>query len=740
MESLDGSSHLTNILPRIQIAPLLFSSTAESRCCWYCMNTMSDMSFPPAYLDREASVTSRESRIVFTVMAIILTYLLLSFFDVLPDTFDRILWESFVRMTPSRVVYFWDKMAATYAPANIQRFTEDQLGDQQAKGEALKRLLGLDRNRFMTTFQRARSFSGIGSVFTAGKSDIPAGLGNWDNSCYQNSVIQGFASLPSVESFISDNMRLAATDKDFVTHRALKNVISDLNDNENCGRRIWTPTDLKSMSSWQQQDAQEYFSKIVDEMDKEATRVMRRSSDAGLNAAKSTHRSPRPACNPFEGLIAQRVGCMQCGYSEGLSMIPFNCLTVPLGRNWEYDIRHCLDDYTALEPIEGVECANCTLRKIKGQLERLINKIDEPRCDTENSGSEVPSGAQSFPSNGVAPPDEQVQQSTSGSVTSPSIQAAVRARLAAVDLALDQRDFSEHTLAKKCNIPGKNRTLGTKSRQAVIAKAPLSLVIHVNRSLFDEMTGAQKKNYAAVKFPKTLELSEWCLGSESTGENSSEGWVMDPSRSMLSRNGLREPADVVPRSESTSAGHLLNPRYSYRLRAVVTHYGRHENGHYIAYRKRPSFASTTPASGETSSVPKPSAEVPEHWFRFSDDDVSVVDESQVLAQGGFFMLFYELKELSGVPQTTMLLPSSLNGATPQSDGVHSVKKPEATVVPPLGQPTEAAAATEQVARPVSPSDAEHAAPVKAAAKQSPVTPVMRTSGSTKKRSNNFLTS
>jgi ubiquitin carboxyl-terminal hydrolase 1 len=140
------------------------------------------------------------------------------------------------------------------------------------------------------------------------------------------------------------------------------------------------------------------------------------------------------------------------------------------------------------------------------------------------------------------------------------------------------------------------------------------LVIHVNRSVFDEYTGDQSKNLAEVAYPKILSLGPWCLGATSDAKDQEE-WRMDPSKSMIG-------------SPST------DPRLQYTLRAAVTHYGRHENGHYICYREHAEHVQTP--ESDTSSNNSPS-----NWWRLSDDDVSAVSEEHVLGQGGVFMLFYE---------------------------------------------------------------------------------------------------
>ncbi|KAF2103877.1 cysteine proteinase, partial [Rhizodiscina lignyota] len=433
----------------------------------------------------------------------------------------------------------------------------------------------------------------LGSLFNGGQTDAPPGMGNWDNSCYQNSVVQGLASLKPLQVFLTSALSSYGGLLEESTNSTLHETIQKLNDPENNGRMLWMPAKLKSMSSWQQQDAQEYFSKILDEVDKELLKVSKCRSDLpgfngenGLPQDQNDARAAGHLHNPLEGFLAQRVACTQCGYSEGLSMIPFNCLTVPLGREWAYDIRDCLDEYTKLEAIEGVECAKCTLLRTVSQLEAMLERL-----------------------------------STTPAMNEP-LRQSISARLQATKDALESEDFTDKTLSNTCQISKKNWMSTTKSRQAVIARAPKSLVIHVNRSVFNEMTGAQMKNYADVSFPSNFDLGPWCLGrpTEEPGDqqkNNRESWSTDPKQSMLPSSDSEQIPVSLP----------------YELRAVVTHFGRHENGHYICYRKHPSKVVGQAAEKEL--------EPRERWWRLSDEDVSPASEGDVLQQGGVFMLFYE---------------------------------------------------------------------------------------------------
>lgn len=517
----------------------------------------------------------------YAALALIGLYTLLHYLNIFPTlSLPELVWNALVYATPASLVL---ALEARKSPSSRRVYAETRTF--AAKSEAMRTVLGLSGDGLLAYgAQRTRRLSGLGGILkSAGSgpgSSLP-GLGNWDNSCYQNSILQGLAALPSLHGFLAHTAKTLRGAETRATSAALQQLIEDLNSPKNLGRKIWAPAVLKSMSSWQQQDAQEYFSKVVDTLEKELAKGIAESAkqvglDMGSTASAATGPENKPFRNPLEGMLAQRVGCLRCGYAEGLSLIPFNCLTLPLGHQNSYNLEACLDGYTGLEPISGVECPHCTLLRQKEVLEKLV----------------------------VA---------SASATTQETIDHAIQERLTAVNTALGDGDFSDATLSQKCSIPSKQRVHTTKTRQAVIARAPKALAIHVNRSLFDESTGALSKNYASVHFPRFLDLSRWSLGVK-TGD--AESWSTNPAQSMLDGGG--EMAQI----ESHAASSQI-----YALQAVVTHHGRHENGHYIAYRKNQ--VSQDDASHQS-------------WWRLSDENVSMSSEDTVLAQGGVFMLFYEM--------------------------------------------------------------------------------------------------
>ncbi|KAI6795838.1 cysteine proteinase [Hortaea werneckii] len=543
--------------------------------------------------------TSAGVTIIYGLLAIYALHQLCAYLDypVLPP--HELVWNAIVYIVPTRLLLDADRREALSDEGMLSQ-------THAAKSEALRKAFGLGGGALShklvggESILSGRSTSWFGSNNNTQEptTDAPAGLGNWDNSCYQNSVLQGLSSLDCMKQYL--NWLGSKTECANSTNASLKETIEKLSAASNNGKQLWSPAKLKSMSSWQQQDAQEYFSKIMDELDKEAAKavadvkdqvgleVIARNGDSTEKEARVGDAVKSLPRNPMEGLLAQRVACTRCGFSEGLSMIPFNCLTVPLGSRAEYDIGECLDEYTALEEISEVDCAKCTLLRSEEQIQKMLPEKDEP---AHENGCDSTVMDQSEKSMGLPP----------------ELRVLAAKRLEAIQQAISNDDFSDKTLSNSCQIPKKAHVCSTKTRQAVLGRAPLSLVVHVNRSVFDEVTFGQRKNYASVRFPLLLDLARWMLGED----------------------GERKPTESILRSSKSGVESL------YRLKAVVTHYGRHENGHYICYRRhsmRPPKAEGHGSSEE---------DVGERWWRLSDEDVSPVDEETVLKQGGVFMLFYE---------------------------------------------------------------------------------------------------
>ncbi|KAF6805371.1 ubiquitin hydrolase [Colletotrichum musicola] len=636
-----------------------------------------------------------EPSVVVSLVALVLTALYSVFgASALPATLlscaGQTLWDVVVWLTPYDALTLLEGWL--YPPLVPRPMLQNQARTHAAKSSLLRKILGMDRQGGIMGSVSQAGLRGLSSVSGAmmslkGTSDHPPGLGNIDNSCYQNSILQGLASLKSMPKYLADPVPDPEADRRKVEAvDTLRNLIADLNSAGNYGKTLWTPGALKNMSTWQQQDAQEYFSKLLDEVDREIakaanatqklpgfesecsnddTATSQHSDDSGYQSTSTVSKinmATKTLRNPLEGLIAQRVACVECGHSDGLSMIPFNCLTLSLNTDGnDHDLYELLDAYAHIESIGGVNCGKCALLKAKRLLTLLIERAQESYTDEEK-------------------------------LKEP------KCRLEAVEEALEEDDFEEKTITQKCKFPASFKVLSTKTKQAVIARPPQSLAVHMNRSVFDENTGAMYKNSAGIRFPLTLDLGPWCLGSASrpAARGAMDGAVSLPSTDSEEEQWLLDPRSSMIAGDKGKS-YITGPIYE--LRAVVTHYGRHENGHYVCYRKfsrhsPPTNGATVDDDAQKDS-PEPDTplelsetpvddevEAESDWWRLSDDTVRKIDEEELLDQHNVFMLFYDcvdptIMPTSEVPAVDEVVAPSTYAAV-DDDETPKVEKPAFT--------------------------------------------------------------
>ena len=158
----------------------------------------------------------------------------------------------------------------------------------------------------------------------------------------------------------------------------------------------------------------------------------------------------------------------------------------------------------------------------------------------------------------------------------------------------DREDSDQPSPSKR---PKLKPVLRNKAKQITISTLPKDLVLHINRSIFDDW-GNQRKNASPIEFPTRLEfLSSWCF----------------------------------PFAADEDRLEAL-----YELKCAVMHHGRHENGHYVAFAKRD-----------------------KDWYCFNDEIVTRVNEADVLSRGNVFMLFYEaIEEMPPTSQPSAPSPTA----------------------------------------------------------------------------------
>ncbi|RPA93806.1 cysteine proteinase [Choiromyces venosus 120613-1] len=469
---------------------------------------------------------------------------------------------------------------------------------------------------------RAASLVG-GQLVPAGYSrdgeGLIGGLWNSGNTCYQNSVLQAMASLSHLKPHLA-SLSLSELEDGMTPSGALISLITDLN-TLTTGARASTPSPIivrgTDNSGWiynEQQDAQEFFQKLTGSLEKEVLRFLNRRKECAVRGLESVRELEKvddekkalfsdanldatlakDLRSPFEGLFAQRVGFCRCLYPLRLVFLSFPYLSLTkLSRKWSCSLEECLSEFTAIEKIHEVDCDKCTLLSLCNKLKYFL----EPSAESET-------------------PSPTLQEST---------RLEMQQRLTALEQAIDEDNFSP-------NIPGvkispKQKISSTKTKQTMIARPPPILVLHLNRSQYDIMTGLTGKNHAAVSFPARLDLGKSGVVTRHDTADGSWGLAVDPARPMSGRvpRWVETPAGDVEDSESADKMRQKDfiPENSpekvlYELKSVVVHYGGHHNGHYICYRK---YHHT--------------------WFKTSDHEVHAVDENTVLNIGKVFMLFYE---------------------------------------------------------------------------------------------------
>jgi Ubiquitin carboxyl-terminal hydrolase len=120
-----------------------------------------------------------------------------------------------------------------------------------------------------------------------------------------------------------------------------------------------------------------------------------------------------------------------------------------------------------------------------------------------------------------------------------------------------------------------------------------------------------------------------------TGENSltkqvSDGPILEKVCEAVDSENENVSTNHATHEEPVSTLANTTYPYLYQLRAVLLHYGSHNSGHFVAYRK----VDILPTSTSKRSYA---------WYLISDRDVHEVEEEEVLVHGAahVYMLFYE---------------------------------------------------------------------------------------------------
>ncbi|KAF7728375.1 hypothetical protein EC973_006183 [Apophysomyces ossiformis] len=429
---------------------------------------------------------------------------------------------------------------------------------------------------------------------------LVAGLVNTGNSCFLNSVLQALSSLPRLHHFL-DRIDRSARHQLPVTRSLLKTL--KLLSRPIGQRTSFRPIDLVSsiasnprVTNQEQQDAQELFQLISSELDTENHGFEKRGLIGGglrdlLSLAKEDEskrhwRKNRSSQleNPFTGLLANRLSCTHCGYTEAIRHFSFNNVQLTLPNKPMTTLDECLEQMTTMEHLNDVTCRKCSLIDTMESLKREIDGLTEQARQATETGAK--------------------REILMRLVNAERSRRTIEHRLEVGSIEEEEHEPFKHLLRRVSRL---------STKQVMFAKLPKILCLHINRSAYHS-SGLVYKNRCQIVFPEYLDLSPY------------------------STSGTLHTQPSEPISSPVND----HPTAKYRLMSTIVHFGTHNFGHFIAYKRR-ILPACCPCSrcgpGEMALTGQ------DEWYRISDEKVELCSTEDAL-QANPYMLLYECVDTS----------------------------------------------------------------------------------------------
>ncbi|ORY99230.1 hypothetical protein BCR43DRAFT_471873 [Syncephalastrum racemosum] len=419
------------------------------------------------------------------------------------------------------------------------------------------------------------------------------GLVNTGNSCFLNAVLQSLSSLPSLHAYLQENQKdaddLPMTD---ALHKTIRLLAKPL-----YRRSSFRPYAIvramdgqRRVVNREQQDAQELFQLVAGRLDQEHTTHAKRAITDGMalltkdapSVSKIRPAVPHPIPDtPLTGLLASRLSCMECNYTEAIRHFSFNNIQLNLPNTYTATLDACLQQYISLERLDDAACRRCSMRYTQ---RRLTDQIERLQAKAKRTKKEI----------------------RKREILTALVELDRRCRL--LENRLQTNRFQE-TLEEDAWL---ERHVSRSTKQVMFAKPPKVLCLHLIRSAF-AASGALFKNQCQVLFPEVLDLAPYTT------------------------SGTLSTHPTQPMSIPTRTTKPIR----YRLMSMVVHFGGHNFGHYVAFKRRivPQRCHCQRCgSGERCETWEDDAD--ELWYRISDTKVDLCSLDTVL-QNNPYMLLYE---------------------------------------------------------------------------------------------------
>ncbi|KAF9095038.1 hypothetical protein BGX23_001231 [Mortierella sp. AD031] len=449
----------------------------------------------------------------------------------------------------------------------------------------------------------------------------------------------------------------------------------------------------------EQQDAQELFQIISSALSSEETTIQKLHSTrplldlpflkklVGLESNSLDHQVRKMESNPMIGMLASRLSCMQCGYTEAVRHFTFDNLSLSLPSTHSCSIEQCLQQYIALESLNDVVCRKCSLIATLDRVGNKLKQIDTPvgaqskvarartsrrrrarDMDMDTDSDNLSDNSNSSFSTSESESDEEASsQYNSEFEEAPRRRALKRTytkaeRAAKKSKLLQQRKVLEAAIKSDVERALPDIKLSKVvsrhcTKQVMLAKPPSVLCLHFIRSQYSNY-GTVSKNSCHVRFPEYLDLSPFCTtGVLLTRPN----LPMSISEQDLERMGYDRSGSGSSSGKTGKDAETSRKKVIYKLQSIVVHYGGHSYGHFIAYRRKPeSMVSKVGPVGLGLDATTNSSRAGsycgsgrrEDWFRVSDETIESVSLENVLGANPY-MCLYEKVESADDKETRM---------------------------------------------------------------------------------------